>query len=114
MFAVAAAEYGADFTGTRRLRIKESDRAQAMADELIKFGITAEIGENSVRILPGKLLPPTQKLSGHNDHRIIMAMTILASLVGGEIEGTEAIKKSYPDFFEVLCRAGLETENGIQ
>ena len=113
MFAVAAAKYGADFTGTRRLRIKESDRAQAMADELIKFGISAEICENSVRILPGNILPPAQKLSGHNDHRIIMAMTLLASLVGGEIEGAEAIKKSYPDFFEVLCRAGLETENGI-
>lgn len=113
MFAAAAAKNGATFTGTRRLRIKESDRAQAMADELLKFGIMANVLENAVIIEKGTLKPPTQKLSGHNDHRIVMAMTLLSSIVGGEIEGMEAIRKSYPDFFEVLGKAGLETLNGI-
>ena len=113
MFALAAAKNGAVFTGTRRLRIKESDRAQAMADELKKFGINVIVEENSVTIEKSPLRAPTELLDSHNDHRIVMAMTLLASLTGGEISGAEAIRKSYPDFFRVLEKAGLETEHGI-
>lgn len=113
MFALAAAKNGAVFTGTRRLRIKESDRAQAMADELSKFGINVIVEENSVTIEKSTLRAPTELLDSHNDHRIVMAMTLLASLTGGEICGAEAIRKSYPDFFRVLEKAGLETEHGI-
>lgn len=113
MFALAAAKNGAVFTGTRRLRIKESDRAQAMVDELKKFGIKAVIEENSVTIEKSPLRAPTELLDSHNDHRIVMAMTLLASLTGGEISGAEAIRKSYPDFFRVLEKAGLEMEHGI-
>ncbi len=113
MFALAAAKNGAVFTGTRRLRIKESDRAQAMADELSKFGINVIVEENSVTIEKSTLRAPTELLDSHNDHRIVMAMTLLASLTGGEICGAEAIRKSYPEFFRVLEKAGLETEHGI-
>ena len=113
MFALAAAKNGAVFTGTRRLRIKESDRAQAMADELCKFGINVIVEENSVTIEKSTLRAPTELLDSHNDHRIVMAMTLLASLTGGEISGAEAVRKSYPDFFRVLEKAGLETEHGI-
>lgn len=112
LFAAAAAKHGARFTGTRRLRIKESDRAQAMADELIKFGIRTEIKENSVTIFPGKLRAPREKLSAHNDHRIAMALSLLASITGGTIEGAECEKKSYPDFFGTLEELGLEISYG--
>ncbi len=110
LFAAAAANGGAHFTGTRRLRIKESDRAQAMAEELKKFGVPVEVGENDVTVFPGKLNKPTESLSAHNDHRIVMAMALLSSVTGGEIEGAEAVRKSYPDFFESLHELGLETE----
>lgn len=110
LFAAAAANGGAHFTGTRRLRIKESDRAQAMAEELKKFGIRVEVGENDVTVFPGKPWKPTESLSAHNDHRIVMAMALLSSVTGGEIEGAEAVRKSYPDFFESLHKLGLETE----
>lgn len=55
LFALAAATgNGARFTGTRRLRIKESDRAAVMAQELEAFGIKTELHENSVTIKPGQ------------------------------------------------------------
>ncbi len=108
LFAVAAANHGAAFTGTRRLRIKESDRTQAMVDELKKFGIRADIEENSVIIHPGSLTRPTIPCSSHNDHRIVMAMAILGSAVGCEIEDAQAITKSYPDFFDTLKLLGME------
>lgn len=108
LFAAAAAKNGAHFTGTRRLRIKESDRAASMAEELEKFGVLCDVGENSVTVHKGTLHPPRSALSSHNDHRIVMAMTMLLTLTGGEIDGAQAINKSYPDFFDELERLGLE------
>lgn len=110
LFAVAAAKCGGTFTGTRRLRIKESDRAAAMADELEKFGIKVTVEENSVTVNSGELHSPKSVLCGHNDHRIVMALSVLACIVGGEISGAEAIRKSYPSFFEVLEALGAEVE----
>lgn len=110
LFAVAAAKHGGNFTGTRRLRIKESDRATAMADELEKFGIKVTVEENSVTVNAGELHSPRSVLCGHNDHRIVMALSVLACIVGGEISGAEAVKKSFPDFFEVLKALGAEVE----
>ena len=102
MFALSAVCGGARFTGTARLRIKESDRCAAMAEELAKFGVKTEIEDNSVTIFPAKLSKPSEVLYGHNDHRIVMASAIILSLVGGELDGCEAVSKSFPDFFEVL------------
>lgn len=110
LFALAAAKNGGTFTGTKRLRIKESDRGVAMAEELLKFGIKADIADNSITIMKGELQKPTRALSSHNDHRIVMAMTLLSTITGGTIENAEAINKSYPDFFSVLKKSGLEVE----
>ena len=62
LFALAAYYGGAVFEGTARLRIKESDRAKAMADELEKFGIAVEIFDNSVVIRKGELKAPQHPL----------------------------------------------------
>lgn len=110
LFAAAAALRGGSFTGTRRLRIKESDRAQAMAEELEKFGAQCLVGENDVVVLQSVLKKPAVPLNGHNDHRIVMALSVLAALTGGEIEGAEAVSKSWPDFFSVMKQAGLDVE----
>ena len=110
LFAVSAAKNGARFVGTRRLAIKESDRAAAMASELAKMGVRADVEENAVTVYGGELHAPAEVIDGHNDHRIVMSMSLLATLVGGEIEGAEAVRKSYPDFFEVLASLGIEVE----
>ncbi|MBQ8684349.1 MAG: 3-phosphoshikimate 1-carboxyvinyltransferase [Clostridia bacterium] len=102
LFALSAAHGGASFTGTARLRIKESDRATAMAEEMAKFGIAVTVAENTVTVHPGRLQPPSQVLCGHNDHRIVMALSLLCSVTGGTIDGAEAVAKSYPDFFDVI------------
>ena len=114
LMAAAAACHGATLTGTRRLRFKESDRARAMQEELQKFGACVEIEENSVHVLPGSLHAPERLLDGHNDHRIVMALSMLASRFGGSISGAEAVRKSLPDFFERLSELGLDvTADGI-
>lgn len=108
LFALSSALCGAEFIGTSRLKIKESDRAEAMKEELLKFGIKTEIYDNRVIIRKGSLKPPKEPISSHNDHRIVMACAILLMQTGGVIEGVEAISKSYPDFFEVLSSLGAE------
>ncbi len=108
LFAVAAAKNGGTFTGTKRLKIKESDRASAMAEELSKFGTKATVNEDSVIIDASEFHAPSETLSGHNDHRIVMSCAVLSTLTGGKIEGAEASRKSLPDFFERLKKLGFE------
>ena len=110
LFAIAAAKYGGVFTGTRRLKIKESDRAAAMAEELEKFGVSVSVYDDKVIIYPAEFTKPKEKLFGHSDHRIVMALSVLLTLTGGEIEGAEAIKKSYPAFLDDLTTLGIEVE----
>jgi len=107
--ALAAAKGGAHFTGTRRLRIKESDRCAAMAEELAKCGVSCEVGRDDVTVR-GALHAPTEPICGHNDHRIVMAMSVLLTQLGGEIAGAEAVRKSLPDFFDRLQSLGIEVE----
>ena len=108
LFAVAAAKNGARFIGTRRLKIKESDRAAAMAEELAAFGSEVTVGENTVEIIPKDFHRPAVRLHGHNDHRIVMSLAVLLTLTGGTIEGAEAVSKSFPDFFEKLQSLGIK------
>ena len=111
LFAVAAAKFGGEFTGTARLKIKESDRALAMKEELFKLGVQVEVFNDKVIINKQELKPPTQPICSHNDHRIVMAMAVLLTLTGGCIEGASTINKSYPDFFRHLKMLGINIEN---
>lgn len=108
LFAVAAAKHGGVFTGTRRLRLKECDRAEAMAQELAKFGVAVNVREDSVVVYPHDFHSPKEVVQGHNDHRIVMAMSVLMTLTGGEVMGAQAVRKSMPDFFEKLKSVGAE------
>lgn len=107
LFSYAAYKNGGKFINTRRLRVKESDRANVMAEELKKFGANVKVYENSVEIKKTQFKPPIVSLCGHNDHRIVMALSVLAVVFGAEIDGAEAVNKSYPDFFRDIKKAGV-------
>ena len=110
LFALAAMKGGAVFTGTDRLKIKESDRGQAMHDELQKLGGGLKFGENTVTVPKQQLQYRGVPLCGHNDHRIVMALSVILSQTGGELHGAEAVRKSYPGFFRELQKLGAEVE----
>ncbi len=109
LFAMAACK-GGTFVGCKRLRLKESDRIAAMEAELKKCGIGLVATEDSVTITSDGLHPPRESICGHNDHRIVMAMAILLTHLGGSIEGAEAVGKSWPGFFEEIKALGIEVE----
>ena len=108
LMAMAAVFGGAVLTGTRRLKIKESDRGAAMAEELAKLGVGVTLGEDEIRVAGGQLRAPSDVLSSHNDHRIAMSLSLLLSITGGELDGAEAVRKSYPDFFSDIKKLGIE------
>ena len=110
LFALSAAKSGARFIGTRRLKIKESDRAEAMRAELSRLGARVDVFENEVVVSGGGIAAPSEPVFGHNDHRIVMALATLMTTTGGQIIGAEAIKKSYPDFFSDLQKLGITVE----
>lgn len=110
LFALAAALHGARFTGTKRLKIKESDRCLAMQEELSKFGISCVNGDDVFTVDPCVLSRPSVPMCGHNDHRIVMALSVLLTITGGEIEGAEAVSKSFPDFFDALRTLNADVE----
>lgn len=110
MFALAAAKHGGVFSGTRRLKIKESDRCDAMARELRKLGASVSIGEDTVSIFPAEFRASSEALEGHNDHRIVMSLAVILTVLGGKINGAEAVAKSFPDFFDRLSELGIEVE----
>ncbi len=101
LMALAAMKNGARLTGTKRLGLKESDRGKAMKEELEKFGIDVRISENSIDVSSG-LKKPSDTLFSHNDHRIAMSLALLLSVTGGSLDGAEAVRKSWPDFYKVL------------
>lgn len=106
LFAAAAALHGARFTGTRRLRGKESDRVAAMQAELAKLGVRAEAEEDALTVRPGSLAAPACPLESHGDHRVAMALSVLLLQTGGVLTGAEAVAKSWPDYFSVLRSVG--------
>ena len=102
LMAFAAMHGGAELTGTRRLRFKESDRGAAMAEELAKFGVKVTLAENEITVGGEPPKAPPEILQGHNDHRIVMALAVLCTRTGGTIEGAEAVRKSFPGFWEAF------------
>ena len=107
LMAAAAGLHGCVLTGTKRLAIKESDRGAAMAQELHKLGVRCELSENTIRVSSG-LKAASEPLCGHNDHRIVMACAVLLTRVGGFLTSAEAVRKSFPDFFDRLRGLGIE------
>ena len=110
LFALAALKNGATFTGTDRLKAKESDRGAAMHEELVKLGGGLIFGNDIITVPKQELKYKGKMLDGHNDHRIVMALSVILSRTGGAINGAEAIRKSYPGFFEDIIKLGAVAE----
>ncbi len=108
LIALAALKNGATFTGTDRLKAKESDRGMAMHEELSKLGGGLLFDDNMITVPKQELTYRGTVLSGHNDHRIVMALSVILSKIGGELEGIEAVRKSYPNFFNDIRTLGAE------
>jgi 3-phosphoshikimate 1-carboxyvinyltransferase len=95
-------------TGLERLKIKESNRLQAMVEGLLRMGVEVKSNFDSCVIKGGET--DGAEINTYNDHRIAMSFAIL-SLTGREqtiIQNAESVKKSYPNFWEDLRVIGAQ------
>ena len=113
LFALATQANGkTTFQNAGRLRIKESDRIEAMETELKKLGCSISSTFGTVTITGPVKLQGNVTLHGHNDHRIVKALSILATIADEPItiDDAQAISKSYPGFFKDLASCGIFIE----
>ena len=96
-----------------RLRIKESNRLESVRDGLSRLGVSIEETKDGL-LIRGNATSEGQatKLLSYGDHRIVMAMSVAAIALKKEIEieGTQAVEKSYPTFFEAWEQIGGRTD----
>ncbi len=102
---------GCNLTGLHTLKIKETDRLEALKTELTKLGATISITEESLILEPHAQIHSNCKIATYNDHRMAMAFAPLALKVPIEIENAEVVSKSYPDFWNDLKRIGFQIHN---
>ena len=102
--AVSCAALGIEtwITGLQTLVLKESNRLEALKEELLKFGVDSEITEDSIHIPSQEMHEPRELIRTHNDHRITMSFAVLSSRYNLEIEDPDNVRKSYPAFWEML------------
>ncbi len=99
----ARAEGVTRITGAAELRVKESDRIKAVADNLRAVGVRAEELSDGLEIEGGDH-PLVGRVSSHHDHRIAMAFGVLGALPGNQIEidGADIADVSFPGFRDML------------
>ncbi len=99
---------GCHLTGLHTLKIKETDRLEALHIELTKLGANISVTNESLTLLPSPTINHNIKIATYNDHRMAMAFAPLALKVPIIIENAEVVSKSYPDFWEDLKSLGFQ------
>ena len=102
---------GCHLTGLHTLKIKETDRLEALRIELTKLGANISVTNDSLTLVASDAINHNVKIATYNDHRMAMAFAPLALKVPIIIENAEVVSKSYPDFWEDMKKLGFsETE----
>lgn len=93
---------GCHLTGLHTLKIKETDRLEALRIELTKLGANISVTNDSLTLVASENINHNVKIGTYNDHRMAMAFAPLALKVPIIIEDAEVVSKSYPDFWNDL------------
>lgn len=97
-------------TGLHTLKIKETDRLEALKTELSKLGAQISVTNDSLILEPSNNIIANCKIATYQDHRMAMAFAPLALKTSIIIEDSEVVSKSYPDFWNDLEKIGFKME----
>ena len=89
-----------ELRGLHTLKIKETDRLNALEVELTKLGASVEVTDHSLRLHKGKTPKAGESIATYNDHRMAMAFAPMALRTDLYIEDAGVVSKSYPGFWE--------------
>jgi 3-phosphoshikimate 1-carboxyvinyltransferase len=98
-----------NLTGLHTLKIKETDRLEALKNEIYKFGTAIDITDDSLHLNIYKPLKSGAEIETYNDHRMAMAFAPLALKTSFSIKEAEVVSKSFPDFWDNLVELGFNT-----
>ena len=98
-----------NLTGLHTLKIKETDRLEALKNEIYKFGTSIDITDDSLHLSDSKPLKSGAIVETYNDHRMAMAFAPLALRTEFSIKEAEVVSKSFPDFWKNLAELGFNT-----
>jgi 3-phosphoshikimate 1-carboxyvinyltransferase len=99
-----------NLTGLHTLKIKETDRLEALKIELTKLGAAISITNDSLILEQSENINLNVRISTYQDHRMAMAFAPLALKVPIIIENAEVVSKSYPAFWEDFKQFGFSIE----
>ena len=94
-------------TGLHTLKIKETDRLEALRIELTKLGANITVTNDSLTLVACNEINHNVKIATYNDHRMAMAFAPLALKVPIIIENAEVVSKSYPDFWDDMRKLDI-------
>ncbi|WP_396145185.1 3-phosphoshikimate 1-carboxyvinyltransferase [Flavobacterium sp.] len=101
---------GCNLTGLHTLKIKETDRLEALKTELSKLGANISVTDDSLTIQQSNTLNSNIAIATYQDHRMAMAFAPLALKTSLIIQDAEVVSKSYPTFWEDLKSIGFQLE----
>ncbi|WP_405395562.1 3-phosphoshikimate 1-carboxyvinyltransferase [Maribacter sp. Asnod2-G09] len=93
---------GCHLTGLHTLKIKETDRLEALHTELSKLGANISVTDKTLTIVPTSEINADVAIDTYNDHRMAMAFAPLAMKTTLFVNDAEVVSKSYPDFWNDL------------
>ena len=96
--------------GLQTLKIKETDRLEALKNELEKLGAKVSTTDESLTLVSTGILRSNIKIKTYQDHRMAMAFAPLAVKTEIVIEDAAVVSKSYPDFWNDLKKIGFIIE----
>lgn len=91
------------------LRVKESDRIAALAEELGRLGARVVVREDGLRVEPPKHLTPA-RIRTYRDHRMAMSFALAGCGTDVEIEDPGCVSKSFPEFWGYVRALGMEID----
>lgn len=97
-----------NLSGLHTLKIKETDRLEALKSELTKLGAEVSITNDSLHLAATQIINPNVSITTYNDHRMAMAFAPLALKTSLNIENAEVVSKSYPAFWHDLTKIGFK------
>ncbi|CAM1351917.1 3-phosphoshikimate 1-carboxyvinyltransferase [Tenacibaculum insulae] len=98
-----------DLSGLHTLKIKETDRLEALKEELTKLGATINVTNETLHLQASEGINKDVKIATYNDHRMAMAFAPLALKTNIEILDAEVVTKSYRNFWNDMQQVGIET-----
>jgi 3-phosphoshikimate 1-carboxyvinyltransferase len=103
-----------ELSGLHTLKIKETDRLEALKAEIEKFGARVKVTQDNLQLSPPATFNSGVSVATYNDHRMAMAFAPLAIKIPLNIQDAEVVSKSYPGFWEDMISLGFTVVKSTQ